>query len=97
MQVNLPPRPDRRRCSAALLALSLPLSLSLPRQVRAADPPAGRILQVPFVAAETGFDPVQISDLYSNTVTPHIFEALYRYDHLARPIRIRLGCSTNSS
>ncbi|WP_346014528.1 ABC transporter substrate-binding protein, partial [Rubrivivax gelatinosus] len=27
--------------------------------------------------------------MYSRTVTPHIFEALYRYDHLARPVKIR--------
>jgi hypothetical protein len=39
--------------------------------------------------AETGFDPAKISDLYSRTVTPHIFEALYIYDHLARPAKIK--------
>jgi hypothetical protein len=38
-----------------------------------------------FRTAETGFDPAKISDIYSRTVTPHIFEALYTYDHLARP------------
>ena len=30
-----------------------------------------------------------ISDLYSRTITPHIFEALYNYDHLARPAKIK--------
>jgi ABC-type transport system substrate-binding protein len=40
---------------------------------------------VPFLAAETGFDPAQVGDLYSRTVTAHIFEALYGYDALARP------------
>jgi hypothetical protein len=35
--------------------------------------------------AETGFDPAQISDLYSRIVTAHMFEALYKYDYLARP------------
>jgi len=44
---------------------------------------------VAFRSAESGFDPVKISDIYSRTVTPHIFEGLYRYDHLARPARIR--------
>ena len=29
----------------------------------------------------------KISDLYSRTVTAHIFEALYHYDHLARPVQ----------
>ncbi|BAL98012.1 ABC transporter substrate-binding protein [Rubrivivax gelatinosus] len=60
--------------------------------VHAAEPAADggrKILRVAFTTAETGFDPAQLSDLYSRTVTPHIFEALYRYDHLARPVKIR--------
>ena len=32
---------------------------------------------------------MQINDLYSRIVTAHIFEGLYRYDHLARPFKIR--------
>jgi ABC-type transport system substrate-binding protein len=38
-----------------------------------------------FPAAETGFDPAQISDLYSNYVLSHIFEPPLQYDFLARP------------
>jgi len=53
---------------------------------RAAQP---KVLRVAFNAAEAGFDPAKISDLYSRTVTPHIFEALYAYDHLARPFKIK--------
>ncbi|MCX2862037.1 ABC transporter substrate-binding protein [Paucibacter sp. PLA-PC-4] len=41
-----------------------------------------------FPIAETGFDPAQVSDTYSRTVTPHIFEALYGYDPLALPVKI---------
>jgi len=41
-----------------------------------------------FQVAETGFDPVRLSDIYSRTVTAHIFESLYTYDPLARPTRI---------
>ncbi len=48
-----------------------------------------KVLRVAFPAAETGFDPAQTYDLYSRTVTAHIFEAPYRYDHLARPATIR--------
>ncbi|MDH4061143.1 MAG: ABC transporter substrate-binding protein, partial [Aquincola sp.] len=48
-----------------------------------------KVLHVAFRSAETGFDPSMISDLYSRTVTPHIFEALYGYDHLARPAKFR--------
>jgi ABC-type transport system substrate-binding protein len=66
-------------------------ALALPAALRASPPDAGgpRILRVPFVAAETGFDPAQIGDLYSNTVTAHIFEALYAYDPLAWPVKPR--------
>ncbi|HEX6363550.1 MAG TPA: ABC transporter substrate-binding protein, partial [Albitalea sp.] len=51
--------------------------------------PAPKVLRYAFRVAETGFDPAQIADLYSRTVTPHIFEALYHYDHLARPAKIK--------
>lgn len=53
------------------------------------EPAPPKTLRVSFPVAETGFDPVQINDLYSRTVTAHIFEGLYRYDHLARPATIR--------
>jgi ABC-type transport system substrate-binding protein len=46
---------------------------------------APKVLHYAFVAAETGFDPSRISDLYSRVVTAHLFEALYRFDYLARP------------
>ena len=48
-----------------------------------------KVLRYSFRVAETGFDPAQINDLYSRTVTPHIFEALYQYDPLARPAKVR--------
>ena len=57
----------------------------------APEPPgvtSGNILRVPFPVAETGFDPSQVSDLYSRTVTAHIFEAPYRYDPLALPVKV---------
>ena len=52
-----------------------------------AGPP--KVLRYAFPVAESGFDPAQVSDLYSRTVTPHIFEALYCYDALARPAKIK--------
>ncbi|MEW6706392.1 MAG: ABC transporter substrate-binding protein [Pseudomonadota bacterium] len=64
---------------AALCAALLPGALAQP---------ALKVLRYAFPVAETGFDPAQISDLYSRTVTPHIFESLYGYDHLARPAKI---------
>jgi oligopeptide transport system substrate-binding protein len=46
---------------------------------------AAKTLRVTFQAAETGFDPVRISDYYSGTIIEAIFEPLLTYDYLARP------------
>ena len=51
--------------------------------------PGQKVLRYVFNAGETGFDPARIVDLYSRIITTHIFEALYTYDHLARPARIK--------
>jgi ABC-type transport system substrate-binding protein len=71
--------------SAATLACSLMLLATS----QAADAPPQKILRYAFPIAETGFDPAQITDIYSRIVTPHIFEDLYTYDHLARPLKIK--------
>ena len=47
-----------------------------------------KTLHVSFQVAETGFDPQAISDLYSEFVNRHIFDALYSYDYLARPYKL---------
>ncbi len=52
-----------------------------------ADP--DKVLRVSFPVAETGFDPQAASDLYSNSVSRAIFDPLYRYDYLARPLQAR--------
>ncbi len=57
-----------------------------PATASAAEP---KVLRVSFRVAETGFDPAKINDIYSRSITPHIFEALYTYDPLARPIKIK--------
>ena len=59
-----------------------------PASAPAAAAAGQKVLRYAFRIAETGFDPAQISDNYSRTITPHIFEALYRYDHLARPAKV---------
>ncbi len=48
-----------------------------------------KVLRVVFPVAETGFDPPQVQDLYSRTVTAHIFETFLTFDHLARPVKLR--------
>ena len=50
---------------------------------------ATKVLRYAFPAAETGFDPAQVTDLYSNTVITHIFEAPLEYEYLAQPVRVR--------
>ncbi|MES2320443.1 MAG: ABC transporter substrate-binding protein [Pseudomonadota bacterium] len=47
-----------------------------------------KTLRTIFPAAETGFDPAVARDLYSGHVTQAIFETLYTYDYLARPVRL---------
>lgn len=71
---------------ALLLALPLVLGSALASEAPA---PAPKTLRYAFRVAETGFDPAKILDLYSRTVTPHIFEALVTYDHLARPVKLK--------
>ena len=51
-----------------------------------ADP--AKVLRMAFPAAETGFDPVRVSDLYSNIVNSGIFQPLVTYDWMARPSTI---------
>ena len=63
---------------AALPALAAPDSAATPK-----------VLRYAFPVAETGFDPAQLSDLYSRTLTAGIFEAPLAFDYLARPFRMK--------
>jgi ABC-type transport system substrate-binding protein len=64
-------------------AVALTLLLLAPGWLHAAVPP--KTLRATFQVAETGFDPVKISDYYSGTIIEAIFEPLLTYDYLARP------------
>jgi ABC-type transport system substrate-binding protein len=75
----------RRRLLAALAAA--PLASAAPASAQNGARP--KVLRYAFPIAETGFDPAQLSDLYSRIVTAHIFDGLYTYDHLARPFKIK--------
>ena len=48
-----------------------------------------KVLRYAFRVAESNLDPAQIGDIYSRTLTAHIFEGLYQYDPLARPAKVR--------
>ncbi len=72
--------------STCLVACRLLLLAALPSTGNAQQ---AKVLRYAFPIAETGFDPVQVTDLYSRIVTHHIFDSLYSYDHLARPFKIK--------
>ena len=67
--------------------LLLALATSLTLASHAASPP--KLLRYAFPIAESGFDPAQVTDLYSNTVLANIFEAPLEYEYLAEPARLR--------
>ena len=72
-------------------AISLCLALGAASHPASAQPASGKtdkVFRYAFPIAETGFDPVQLSDLYSRIVTANIFESLYGYDFLARPAKV---------
>ncbi len=73
-----------------LLAAGAAIAATRQTQARSAraQPPALRTLRVCFQTAETGFDPAQTQDYYSNTIISHIFDAPLRYDFLARPVKL---------
>jgi ABC-type transport system substrate-binding protein len=76
----------------ALIVVSCASQAGPPAGPAASAPPAAsppKVLRYAFLIAETGFDPAQISDLYSRCVTTHVFEALYKYDYLARPFKVK--------
>ena len=79
----------KRRDTLALGAAA-GAALALPGLATAsANAGASKVLRIVFPVAETGFDPVRLSDVYSVTVTGHIFEAAYEFDYLARPVKLR--------
>jgi ABC-type transport system substrate-binding protein len=88
----MPPRAAPRRAfvlrggAAVLGGALLPWAGAEP-----AGAPAGpqKVLRYALRVAETGFDPAQISDLYSSTMAANMFDALYAYEFLARPVRLR--------
>jgi ABC-type transport system substrate-binding protein len=77
---------SRRRFLQQTGALAVAPALVRPA---AAQPTVRKVFRYAFPSAETGFDPAQISDLYSRTITSHIYDSLYAYDYLARPPRLK--------
>jgi len=72
--------PITARIAPAILALALALP--------AAAQVATKTFRYAFETAETGFDPAELSDLYSSTVIANLFDAPLGYDYLARPLKL---------
>ena len=68
--------------------LALATSLALACGAGHAQTASPKVLRYAFPVAETGFDPAQISDLYSRTLAANIFEAPLTYAYLARPVQV---------
>jgi ABC-type transport system substrate-binding protein len=51
-------------------------------------PAAEKVFRYAFPVAETGFDPAELSDLYSSNLIDNIFDPPLKYDYLARPIEL---------
>jgi len=80
----------KRRGLTGALMLMLALAVQpLQAQPSPANGAPAKVLRYAFRVAETGFDPAQISDLYSRTITANIFDAPLQYEFLARPYRYR--------
>jgi len=90
--VNAPGRPfasGLRAIVLVLVACVAPVRGASSATEPAPEAGAPKVLRYAMRIAETGFDPAQISDLYSSTLAAHMFDALYEYEFLARPVRIR--------
>src|SRR5471032_761071 len=72
-----------RWASAAGIGLCMGLNLSMAAQ---AEPV--KVLRYILPAAETSLDPATGRDLYTGHITEAIFERLYTYDYLARPVKL---------
>ena len=82
-------RAPASRCASALVRAGWVLALAggcVFSAAQAADPT--KVIRQVFPAAETGFDPAGVQDLYSATIEQAVFETLLTYDYLARPAKL---------
>jgi ABC-type transport system substrate-binding protein len=74
---------------AALLSMAAALPVAWGQAQGAPGGTPLKVFRYAFPAAESSFDPAQLSDLYSGTVAAGMFEAPLRYDYLARPFALK--------
>ncbi len=86
------------RKGAAVCLAVLAMAPPAPAAAQAVTAPAAaapqKVFRYAMRIAETGFDPAQISDLYSSTLAANIFDALYATEFLARPVRLKPNTAT---
>ena len=82
----------------AVMALSIAATTAAAAEPAAVNPSAAvapqKVFRYAMRIAETGFDPAQISDLYSSTLAANMFDALYATEFLARPVRLKPNTAT---
>lgn len=74
---------------ALATSLCLALGATAPAAAPSTQNTPEKVFRYAIISAETGMDPPQLSDLYSRVLTSNVFDALYGYDYLARPARIK--------
>ena len=77
---------NRTRLARAGRAIALAAAVFATSALAAPD--MNKVIREVVPAAETGFDPAAVHDLYSGTIVQGIFETLYSYDYLARPAKV---------
>ncbi len=63
-------------------AQTVPSATPAPAPAPAGEP---KVFRYSFLIAETGFDPVQLTDLYSRNLVSNMFDSPYRFGYLAKP------------
>lgn len=76
------------RTFGRIAGMATALLISVSSFAAGPQPDPNKVFRYQFPVAETGFDPAQVSDLYSNTVVEAMFESLLTYDYLARPSKL---------
>ena len=76
------------RHSARLTFAVAAILISVLAHAAGPKPDPDKVFRYQFPVAETGFDPAQVHDLYSNSVLEALFEGLVTYDYLARPAKL---------
>ncbi|WP_374563711.1 ABC transporter substrate-binding protein [Ideonella sp.] len=79
----------RRASFLRCLLIALALSPAAAPCAAPAGAPAPKVLRYAMLSDATTLDPAGLQDIYSQEVAGSIFEPLYRFDYLARPVKVK--------